>query len=410
MLEKIKEIIQGTFRCNREIWWIYIFFSFVSVLIIYSTAAEDVNPLKTVATHALYLTIGFMCMLTCSSIPYKIWQNLIPLGYFIVLGLIIWAIISSETKRQLFIFQPLEFGKVATVLMIGFWVHRYQKQNIDINRRYLLLLLWVGIMAGTVMVASNSSAIIIGMVSVIILWIAKIKWWRILLTIMGGVLLIAMLVGAEMTLSALEKQYPGSYITKAHNITKKMRLNTLRNRVTNHIKKSPYNARPNVHIHQLEQEELAVYAAASSGIFWGTGPGNSVYKNLFVKGKNDLAFSIIVEEYGILFASVIIFVYLFLLFRIGIILRRTTDTFGSIVIIGFAILISFQAFLHMLVNTGVVPNTGQNLPLISVGGSSVVSVGVMLGIILNIAKSTEPHHQTSMDSDFTNHKSELFNE
>ena len=138
--------------------------------------------------------------------------------------------------------------------------------------------------------------------------------------------------------------------------------------------------------YQSTQSKIAIY----SGGLLGKGPGHSTQRNFLPHPYSDFIFAIIVEEWGLLFGAIpLILLYMFLLYRAGVIVQKTDDLFAALIAIGLTFGIVFQAFINMAVATGIFPVTGQTLPLVSMGGTSIFFTSSALGIILNISRTTE---------------------
>ena len=133
--------------------------------------------------------------------------------------------------------------------------------------------------------------------------------------------------------------------------------------------------------YQSDQAKIAV----AKGRLVGVGPGNSVQRNFLPHPYSDFIFAIIIEEYGLAGAVVIMLLYLIILFRVGVIVRRCTRTFPAILVTGLGLCIVFQALINMGVCVGLFPVTGQPLPLVSMGGTSLVFTSAMFGMILSVS-------------------------
>jgi cell division protein FtsW len=133
---------------------------------------------------------------------------------------------------------------------------------------------------------------------------------------------------------------------------------------------------------QVEQSKIAI---ATGGII-GKGPGNSVQRNFLPHPYSDFIYSVIIEEYGLIGGVVVLFFYLWLLFRAGIMVRKMDSTFPAFLAIGLTLILVFQAMVNMAVAVNILPVTGQPLPLVSMGGSSMLFSCFALGIILNISR------------------------
>ena len=144
------------------------------------------------------------------------------------------------------------------------------------------------------------------------------------------------------------------------------------------------------------QVEKAKIAIATGGTF-GVGPGKSVQKNFLPQSTSDFIFAIIVEEYGLVGGFLIVSIYFLLLFRIFVVIKVTTTVFGTLLVLGVGVPIIFQAMINMAVATNLFPVTGQTLPLISSGGTSIWMTCFALGMILSVSASKEETEEDILD-------------
>ena len=165
------------------------------------------------------------------------------------------------------------------------------------------------------------------------------------------------------------------------------RVNTWGNRIENFSKSGGQ---------ELYQVEKAKIAIATGGVL-GKGPGKSIQKNFLPQSSSDFIYAIIVEEYGLVGGILIVFVYFLLLFRIFITVKKATTIFGTLLVIGVGLPIIFQAGINMAVATNLFPVTGQTLPLISSGGTSIWMTCFALGMILSVSASKEETEETILD-------------
>jgi cell division protein FtsW len=155
------------------------------------------------------------------------------------------------------------------------------------------------------------------------------------------------------------------------------RVQTWKNRIENFSKGEDGSN------YQAEQSKIAI---ATGGLI-GKGPGNSTQRNFLPHPYSDFIFSIIVEEYGIIGGGFVLLFYLILLFRAGVIVKKAQRTFPAFLTIGLTLILVFQAFVNMSVAVNLIPVTGQPLPLVSMGGTSLLFTSVSVGIILSISRS-----------------------
>jgi cell division protein FtsW len=140
---------------------------------------------------------------------------------------------------------------------------------------------------------------------------------------------------------------------------------------------------------QAEQSQIAIV----KGGLLGQGPGKSEQRNFLPHPYSDFIFAIIVEEYGLWGAAILIFLYLLLFYRIGLIVRKSSSSFGSYLAIGIGLSLTIQALINMGVAVGIFPVTGQTLPLVSMGGTSILFTSASLGILLSISRNTMENNQ-----------------
>ena len=145
--------------------------------------------------------------------------------------------------------------------------------------------------------------------------------------------------------------------------------------------------------YQVEKAKIAI----AMGKTFGVGPGKSVQKNFLPQSTSDFIFAIIVEEYGLVGGFLIISIYFILLFRIFVVIRKTTTIFGTLLVLGVGLPIIFQASINMAVATNLFPVTGQTLPLISSGGTSIWMTCFALGMILSVSATTEETEEDILD-------------
>jgi cell division protein FtsW len=138
--------------------------------------------------------------------------------------------------------------------------------------------------------------------------------------------------------------------------------------------------------YQANQSKIAIV----NGGFFGKGPGNSIQRNFLPHPYSDFIYSIIIEEYGLIGGLVVLLLYLFLLYRVGAIVRKSERTFPAFLIVGLAFSLVFQALINMGVAVNVFPVTGQTLPFVSMGGTSIMFTSAAFGIILSVSRTVQP--------------------
>jgi len=234
---------------------------------------------------------------------------------------------------------------------------RKQHEIKDLKESFVKLLVPVIVICGLIMPANLSTALILFATSTILMFIGRVRTRYLMGLVATGSVLIALFITI-----ALYSQSAG-------------RLGTWQNRIESFVTKSGEGN------YQVEQAKIAL---ATGGII-GKGPGNSSQRNFLPHPYSDFIYAIIVEEYGLAGGVVVMFFYLWLLYRAGLIVRRSNRTFPAFLAIGLALTIVIQAMINMAVVVNLLPVTGQPLPLVSMGGSSLVFTSIALGIILSVS-------------------------
>jgi cell division protein FtsW len=259
------------------------------------------------------------------------------------------------------------------VLMV--YVARYLAKNKEkeINFKESLLQLWLPVAAILILIlpANFSTTAIIFTMILMIVFIGGYPL-KYIVSILGiGILALSFFV----------------LITKAFPDAMPNRVQTWQSRIENFSQTEGKEA------YQVEKAKIAI---ATGGVV-GVGPGKSIQKNFLPQSSSDFIYAIIVEEYGLVGAILIVFIYFLLLFRIFVVIRKTSTIFGTLLVLGVGCPIIFQATINMAVATNLFPVTGQTLPLISSGGTSIWMTCFALGMILSVSASKEETEEDILD-------------
>jgi cell division protein FtsW len=285
-------------------------------------------------------------------------------------------------------FQPSDFLKVTTVVMLALQLARRQKviekisllptfhqikydplKAREILRSHTLPVFGIILLSCSFIVPENmSTALLMGATCVIMLIIGRVKWADI-----GRFMIIAAVVGSILIGGMMiMKSFTGG----------ENRTGTWGKRITAFI--SPES----VDEHYLYQPRQAKIAIAM-GKFWGRGVGNSAQQHMLPKAESDYAFAFLVEEWGFVGAIFAVALYLWIFYRAIVIFNSCGTAFPCLLVLGLAFLVSFQGLLHMMVSTGLMFQTGLVLPLISQGGSAELFTSMAIGMILGVSRQVE---------------------
>jgi cell division protein FtsW len=377
----IKKIF-GRFEGDRIIWIITVILMVFSMIVIYSAASglsDDLtkqNFFFYLRSHGFNLLLGFIIIYIIHLIDYRWFGRLskigIAFGLLLLIATIAFGQESNDAKRELFGIQTFYIVEFCVLI---FMAQISAKWGNDINllkQKFLPLLAFVLLVTVLMMTQNVSTSIILMVSCFVILFVSQLKkrMFFITLVVMG-------LFGA-LFISTNGLGIPGFN-----------RFETVKNRIERFIVPKEIDIEThvkNINPDNVRQEILAEGAIATGGIFPINGPGNSIYNSYLPQCYSDYIFAITIEEYGAIFGILLLTLYLILFYRICRIVRNTRSPFGAYLVIGLGFLLVFQALIHILVNIGLFPSTGQTLPMFSWGGMSILISSVSIGIILNVSK------------------------
>lgn len=377
-MKSIFTYIQG----DKAIWAVVALLSVFSFLPVFSASSNlaylygDGSTFPYLAKHFAHLVLGFLILYGVHKIPYNYFRglSLIALPIVVILLLVTMAegttIEGSNASRWIRI--PLvgvtfQTSTLAGVVLLTY-VARYLSKIKDkaITFKESLVPLWLpvfGVLALILPANFSTTAIIFAMI-VMLVFIGgyPIRYLGIILGV--GFVCLTIFV---LTAKAFPDVFPN-------------RVDTWINRIENFADSQDTDAD-----YQIEKAKIAI---ASGGVT-GLGPGKSIQKNFLPQSTSDFIYAIIVEEFGIVGGVILMLVYLFLLFRLVVVAHKSTSTFGKLLVIGVGLPIVFQAMINMAVAVELFPVTGQTLPLISSGGTSIWMTCLALGMVLSVSAKKE---------------------
>lgn len=338
----------------------------VGLVILYSTSAYngDVkfhDSFYYLKKQVFATILGLVMMFWVAGIDYHVWQQFAAVCYLAAVGLSIAVMLFGKeyngSKRWLslgpFSFQPSEFAKVALIIFLS-WIVTKHAKTIAKTETMFRIVLWMLPIVGLVGTSNLSTAIIILGIGVVLVFVASPRY--------------AQFVG----MGVLGCAFMGIFLA-----LESYRLERLA------IWRNPENYEKGY------QTLQGLYAIGSGGLF-GTGLGNSVQKLGFVpEAQNDMIFSIICEELGLVGAAFIVFLFLILIWRFFLIATHSRDLFGALIASGAMAHMMIQVILNIAVVTNTIPNTGITLPFISYGGTSVVFLLIEMGLVLSVSSLVE---------------------
>ncbi len=301
-------------------------------------------------------------------IPYRYFSRLAQLMLIVAVPLLLVTLFFGEdinkASRWLEIpvigmtFQTSDFAKLALVMYVARVLSQEQENIRDFYRAFLPVIFPVGIVCVLILPEDLSTALILFMTCVVLMFVGRIRTRYLLVLFLTGIFLVS------------------TYVTIVILTEKETRVGTWKNRIESYFDKDTEN-------YQVEQAKIAI----ASGRLFGKFPGNSTQRNFIPHPYSDFIYAVIIEEYGLLLGAIpIILMYLILLYRAGVMLRKSTRAFPAFLAVGLTLGLVLQAMVHMAVAVNLFPVTGQPLPLISMGGTSMMFTCISLGMILSVSK------------------------
>ena len=369
------------FKGDPHIWAIIVGLSMFSLLAVYSSTGmlayrfAGGNTAIYIIRHSGFMVIGLLTAFILHMFPYKYYARISQWMILIVIPLLLitllYGVVANMASRWISLFgiitfQTSDLAKMALIMYLAQRLASKQNEILDFKKTLLPMYIVTCVVCVLIMPANFSTAALLFMVCVIMFFIgrASIKQLAGLcaITLLVGVVLIAGLYG-------LQKVGVNTVVTQ--------RVVTWVGRIDSH-----FNSESQKDNYQVKQAKIAI---GTGGVI-GNGPGNSVQRNFLPHPYSDFIFAIIIEEWGIIGGIVVIFLYINLLFRSIAIVRKCDKTFPAFLVMGLSLIIVFQALINMAVAVGLLPVTGQTLPLISMGGTSILFTSAAFGIILSISR------------------------
>ena len=386
VVEKTKNLFQG----DKVIWMVVAILTFISLLTVYS-ASESVtnrsyhgNNAFVLLRHAVMLMLVLACMFGASRLNYKRYSRLLLLLFWIAIPLLVYTLFFGQNlnhaQRVIGIggvtFQTSDLAKIA---LIGFLarvltLRRDQLDNYkELGIRVMLPIL---VIVGLIFPENFSTAAMLFMTSIVMMFLSKVKMKYIFAFI--GVIVVA---GSIFMLISFA-------------FAKDNRSVTWVNRIERFFSSSEEEADDTANF-QVLQAKIAI--AGGSGI--GKGPGKSTQRNVLPHPYSDFIYAMVLEEYGLVGGVFVLALYLVLLFRATRIMLRAPQSFGGLLAMGLAFSLVMQALVNMGVAVGLFPVTGQPLPFVSMGGTSLLFTGMSIGIIISVTKEIDKVKNDERDAE-----------
>lgn len=361
------------FRKNLQgdpiIWGVIFVLSLISIAIVYS-AVGSLAYKQMVATeyylfkHSLLMILALGCMWVAHKIDYRYYARLSRLGLWLSVPLLIYTYFNginiNEASRWIMIpftgqsFQPSDFAKLALIANLASMLAKRQDNIEDFKSSFIPVLIWSGVICGLIALSNFSTAVILFSTCLLLMFIGRVP-----VKYLFALLIVGSLFGTTALMVG-------------------QRFETTVSRVTNFMSEKKVS-------YQAEQ----AYIAIATGNVIGKGPGKSDQRNFLPHGYSDFIYALIIEEYGVVGGIFVLVLYLLLLYRGIVAVAKSKRPFGGLLSAGLTFSLVIQAMINMGVAVGLGPITGQPLPFLSMGGTSLLFTGISLGIILSVSRDNQ---------------------
>ncbi len=366
------------FKGDKVIWIIILLLSLLSLLVVYSSTGAlayrkaSGNTVYYLVRQLFFISFGVgFILLMVNIIPVKIYSALANYMVYFSIALLLFTFVLHSvgiiggSGRTLSLgpisFQPSEIAKISLIMFAAKVLGRKQKTQEDLFKAFKRIIIYTIIVCGLIFMSDFSTSALLFATIMSMLFIGRIpaKYW-------------AMVIAVGISVVAL------FYFTADFFPDKVARVHTMKGRIERYINGDPGSEKG---ITQADYAKLAIY----EGGIVGKGPGHSDVSNYLAAAYSDFIFAIIIEEYGLVIGAGVMFLYLVFLFRAVVIVRRSTRTFPAFLVTGLSLLLVYQAMINIGVSCGLLPVTGQPLPWVSLGGTSLIFTSIAVGCVLSVS-------------------------
>ncbi len=367
MMTAAKDWLRENLKGDPILWGIVLTFGLISIAVVYSATGTLAYKMMSGNTeyylfkHSALIFIGLAFVWLAHKVNYRYYAKMSQVALMFSVPLLIYTYLKgsniNEASRWLTIpiinqtFQPSDLAKLALISYLASILSKRQ-MNIAHKQTLIPLFLWSGLICGLIAMSNISTGFLLFMTCILLMFIGRVPMKPIFTMIIVGAIFgtIALTIG--------------------------QRMQTAISRIENFLDSEET-------VFQLEQSYIAI---ATGGIV-GKGPGNSDQRNVLPHPYSDFIYAIIIEEYGLIGGATVLMLYLAFLYRGMVAVTNSLGAFGGLLSAGLSFSLVIQAMVNMGVAVGLGPITGLPLPLLSMGGTSLIFTGISIGIILSVSRS-----------------------
>jgi cell division protein FtsW len=379
----MKQLI-GNLKGDKVIWSFVALLALLSFMPVFSASSNLAylghgtgNTLGYLVKHLGHIFFGFVIIYMVHNVPYLYFRSIskwflpivwVVLALAMIKGQVVGGANASRWLQIPFVgisFQPSTFASLVLFVFVARYLSKKREQPIDFIESIKELWAPVFLTLLLILPSNFSTTALIFTMIVMLAFIGKYPIKYIAIIIGAGIVVLTFFI-------LMSKAFPDSSMFS--------RVRTWESRI-----ESFSTDKPDEDDYQIEKAKIAI----ASGMIYGLGPGKSVQKNFLPQSSSDFIYAIIIEEYGLIGGLIVLSLYLLLLFRFVIASHKASTLFGKLVVVGLGFPMIFQAMINMAVAVELLPVTGQTLPLISSGGTSIWMTCIALGIIISVTKKEE---------------------
>lgn len=404
-MSETKQILSNTFsptnrvagnllnrtKGDKVIWAIVILLTMVSILVVYSSIGSLAYRMNKSTESYLFRQVGYICLgvmiiYFAHRVNYTIYSRVASILFIISVPLLLYTLKYgshiNDASRWIKLpvinltFQTSDLAKLALFMYMSRLLSRRQNVIKDFRKGFLPLIIPVGIICLLIAPANLSTALLIGGIALLLMFIGRVRVRHIMMVIGAALIPLLFLISVAH-----------HYYNQKEQVSEDLpavfsfgRMPTWVKRVQDFMYADKEDAS-----YQIQQAKIAI---ATGGIF-GKGPGKSEQRNFLPHPYSDFIYAIIIEEYGLAGGAIILLIYLLFLFRSIKLFQRCPYAFGAFLAVALSFTLVIQALVNMAVNVNLFPTTGVTLPLVSMGGSSLLFTCFSIGIILSVARNVE---------------------
>ena len=368
---------------DRVLWVVAILLALFSMMPVYSASSNIAflygtgDTFSMLSKHAIHLVLGLILMYAAHNIPYRHFAAFSVIMMPIVLVLLLYTMFqgvnvsnASRWIRLPFLGWTFQTSALAAVVLMVYLARALTKTTAEdmksFKKTFLPVIGPILLVCGLILPSNFSTAALVFAISMMVLFIGGYTLKNLLIILGGGIAGLALFIVIVMAFPNISN-----------------RVETWKNRIENYSSDDPEDS------YQVHKAKMAI----AEGKIIGKGPGKSIQTNFLPQSNSDFIFAVIVEEFGLIGALILVFFYVVFLIRTLMITTKAHTPFGSLIAIGMGLIIIVQAFVNLGVAVNLLPVTGQTLPLISAGGSSIWMTCIAIGIILSVSRGLPTKEQ-----------------